>query len=238
MFNSILKKISQLSKAALAAAIQNSGIAALYLGTSTLLAGLLLAAYLTHAWDIDRDKWYRALAILQGHELDEIQKAERERAAEASYWSTVEYRAGRDRDAEFDRDVRQQISSFALPPEEPKPEPPPPEPSDAEKISAYEKRVAADIAKARTAGREELTRLIEDRGMDLEQAKEVIRKFWKDGFKDLVLTTLLDMTDKRRGDILYTFDQDNPEELNDLNEILKDISDGKPMVSIIENASK
>jgi hypothetical protein len=237
MLRRILQQAGEFSKSALAMVMQGSGMGALYLCTSTLLAAILLAAYLVYAWDIDRDKWYKALAVLQGLDLTAMEQAAQDKVDRMSYDEELARRAARLREEEFQREVRQLTPAFTLPPEDPKPTPPPP-PSDAERISAYQKRVKDDLAKARTAGRDELTRLIEDRGMDLEQAKAVIRKFWKDGFQNLVLTTLLDMADKRRGEILYAFDQDDPDELKDLNEILKDIGDGKPMTNIIEDAAK
>jgi len=238
MFNTILQKVGQFSKAALSLMVRGSGTAALYLCTSTLLAAILLAGYLIYNYGIDKERTYKAFAILMGHDISDAQKAAIDRIAEMSYDNVLEHRAQRRLDDEFNREVRQPAVMLPLPPEAPQPEPPPPAPSDAEMIGAYQRRIQDDLARARTAGRDEMTRLIEDRGMDLEQAKEVIRKFWKDGFKDLVLMTLLDMADKRRGDILYTFDQNNAEELKDLNEILKDISDGKPMTSIIEDATR
>ena len=237
MFSRILWNAKQLSKAALATALQSSGTAALYLGTSTLLAAILLAAYLTYAWDIDRERFYKAYAVLQGLDVSEMEQAAQERVAEMVYDAMLTRRAERLRESEF-QDVRQQAAALPLPPADEPPPPPPPPPNTAERIDAYAKRVQEDLARAQSAGRDELTRLLEDRRMDLEQAKEVIRKFWKDGFEDLVLMTLLDMADRRRGEILYTFDQENPEELKELNEILKAISDGRPMANIIENAAR
>jgi hypothetical protein len=237
MLNSILKKVSQLSKAALTTVMQGSGATALYLCTSTFLAAILLAAYLAYAWDIDKEKWYKAMAILQGQDVSEMQQAAQDRIVDMSYDEVLARRAERLRTNEF-QEVRQQAAALPLPPEDPKPEPPPPAPNDAERISAFDKHVKAEMDKLRTAGRDELTRLIEDKGMDVDQAKEVLRKFWKDGYKDLVLMTLLDMADKRRGEILYSFQQDEPDELKDLNEILKDISDGKPMTSIAQKAGE
>ena len=238
MFNTILQKVGQFSKLALSMMVRGSGTAALYLCTSTLLAAILLASYLIYNYGINKERVYKASAVLMGHDISAAQQAAQDRIAELSLDDIRERRAERRLIDEFNREVRQPTDSLPLPPEDLKPEPPPSAPSEAERINAYQKRVQDDLAKARTAGREELTRLIEDRGMDLEQAKEVIRKFWKDGFKDLVLVTLLDMADKRRGEILYTFDQNNAEELKDLNDILKDISDGKPMTSVIEKAAE
>jgi len=238
MFNTLLQKVKQFSKSALSIMVRGSGTAALYLCTSTFLAAILLAGYLIYNYGIDKERAYKAVAILMGHDISAAQQATLDRIAETSRDDIIERRAQRLLEDEFIREVRQPAVSLPLPPEDQKPEPPPPGPSDVDMISAYQKRVQDDLARARTAGRDEMTRLLEDKGMDVEQAKEVIRKFWKDGFKDLVLATLLDMADKRRGEILYSFNQDNAEELKDLNEILKDISDGKPMASIIENAAR
>jgi hypothetical protein len=210
----------------------------LYLATSTLLAALLLGTYLTYAWDIDKEKWYKAFAALRGDDISEMHQAARDQIAGMSYDEVLARRTQRLLNEDFGREVREPTASLPLPPEDPKPEPPPPGPSETEKINAYAKRIKDDLDKYRTAGHDEMTRLIEDKDMDVEQAKEVIRKFWKDGFKDLVLTTLLDMDDKRRGEILYAFDQSDLDELKDLNEILKDINDGKPMTNIINNAAK
>jgi len=238
MFNTILQQVRQLSKSALSLMVRGSGTAALYLCTSTFLAAILLAGYLIYNYGIDKERGYKAFAVLMGHDISATQQAAQDRIADLSRDDVLERRAQRRLDDEFYREVRQPVISLPLPPEDPIPEPPPTAPNDTERINAYQKRVQDDLAKTRTAGRDEMTRLIEDKGMDVEQAKEVIRKFWKDGFKDLVLVTLLDMADKRRGEILYSFNQNNVEELKDLNEILKDISDGKPMASIIENATR
>ena len=235
MFKMILQKVSEYSKMALQAAMQGSGMAALYLCTSTLLAAILLTAYLTYAWNIDKTKWYKALAILQGLEIIDIQKAEQDRIAEMSYEDVLGRRAQRLREEEYNRDVSQPVFSLPLPPEDPKPTPPPP-PSEADKISAYEKRVKADLDKAKSAGLDEQTRLIEN--MDPDQAKEVIRKYWKDGQNRRVLQILMAMEDKPRENILYAMQETNEEELKDLCEILQKIGDGEPMASIIEDAAK
>jgi hypothetical protein len=215
-------------------ALQNSGVGTLYLGTSTLLAAALLGAYLTYAWDITPEKYYKALAMLRGDDITEMQEAAADRIREMSYDEVREWRAKRMLEEEYRQESTRQIASFVLPPEEPKPVPPPP-PSEASRISAYEKRVKADLAKTQSEGLDEQTRLLEN--MEPEQAKEVIRKLWKED-PNRVLTMLLAMPDKRRGEILYTLQQDNAEELKDLCEILQRIGDGEPKASIIKGAAK
>ena len=235
MVKKILQLASQYAKAALAAAIQNSGTAALYLGTSTLLAAILTAILMTYAYDINNQKWYRALAILQGIELDEIQQAERDEAAKLSYQDILNARAERLLKDEFDQEITQRAVALPLPPEEPKPQPPPP-PSADERIDAYEKRVAADRAKAQTEGLDEQIRLIAN--MRPDQAKEVISKYWKEGQNKRVIQMLTTMEDKERERILYAMRESNDEELKNLCEILQRIGDGEPMTPIIKDAIK
>ena len=234
MFKRILQSALGLSKAAVRVAIQGSGTASLYLCTSTLLAGLLLTAYLTYAWNIDARKWYRALAILQGIEVEETLQAERDRAAEMNFERVLEERAVRLLEHEFQREVRQGAFSLPPPPEEPIPEPPS-EPSDGERIGAYERRVQADLAQARSAGLAEQTQLIEN--MIPDQAKEVIRRLWQEN-PQRVLQILMDMEERSRQRILYAMRESNDAELKDLCEILQRIGDGDPMTSIIDQASQ
>ena len=198
------------------------------------MAGILLATYLTFAWKIDKERWYRAYAILQGLDISEILKKEQEAAALVNYEAVKERRALRMMENDYAQNVKQEISSFTLPPADPK-QPPPPPPSETARISAYEKRVKDDTVKAQSEGLDEETRLVEN--MDPDQAKEVIRKLWKEN-PNRVLTMLLAMTDKKRGDILYAMEASNDAELKDLCEILQRIGDGMPKTSIIEKAAK
>ena len=217
--------------------MQNSGIAALYLCSATLLAGILLTVILSYKLNIDSQKWYRALAILQGVELDEIQKAERARVAEMRFEEVLSQRAVQDRQNEYNRDITQRMTSFTLPPEDPKQPPPPPPPSVTERIDAYEKRVADDLARSRATGLAEEIRLIEN--MKPDQAKEVLRKYWKDGLLRRVIQILMGMEeDRNREKILYAMKESNDEELKDLCEILQKIGDGEPMSSIIDSAGR
>ena len=235
MINTILQKIRQYSKAVLATIMLGSGAAALYLCTSTFLAAILLAMYLNYAWDIDKGRWQRAFAVLRGIEYDEAQAEVRKRIIDEGYNSMIAERAKRVLSDEY-QEVRQQVVGLPLPELEEPPPPPPPAPNDAERISDYEKRVQADLAKARQEGLDEVTRFLEN--TDPDQAKEVLRKFWKDGKNRQVITVLLDMADKRRDEIFRAMQQDNAEELKDLCEILQRIADGEPKSSILNEAAK
>lgn len=235
MFKNILKKINHYSRAALAVAMQGSGTAALYLGASTLLAAILLAAIMTYAWNIDRERWFRALAILQGIELAEMQQAERDAVAEISRGDVLERRAVWDREREFRQEIAEQVDRWRLPPEEPRPLPPPP-PSDADRISAYEQRVQAGIDQSRSDGLALLTEILS--AGSPEWAKEVIRNHWQEGHNRLVLQVLLDLEERPRNRILFAMQETNDEELRDLCEILLRIAAGEPRTSILAEAAR
>ena len=234
MFKALRQKIGQYTRAALATAFQHSGVAALYLCSSTLLAGILTAVLLSYHWDIDREKWYRAFAILQGIELAEIQQAERDRIAEMSFEEVLARRAEQERQEEFSQ-ITQRATAFQLPPADPQPPPPPP-PSDTERIGAYERRIQADLDQTSADGLAELTQTL-SRG-NPEWAKEVIRSLWKEGHNRLVLQALLDLEERPRERILFAMQETNEEELKDLCDILLRIAAGEPRRSIIENAAR
>jgi hypothetical protein len=153
-----------------------------------------------------------------------------------SYDDILERRAQRLREEEYDQEITQQVAALPPPPEPPKPPPPPPEPSETERIGAYERRVQTDRAKAQSAGLDDLTDILAN--ADPDWAKEVIRKFWKDGQNQRVLQIFSAMEDKDRKRILYTMEQDNTDELKDLCEILQRIGDGEPLSSILNNAAR
>ena len=216
--------------------MQGSGAAALYFCAAAFLATILSGVYLKYTHNIDKEKWYKMLAVMYDVEQDAIRQAERDRIAEAGFDAVVERRALRLREREYEEDITQQVAALPPPPEPPKPIPPPPEPSAAERISAYEKRVQADKAKAQSAGLDDLTDIIGN--ADSDWAKEVIRKFWKDGQNKRVLQMFAAMEDKQRKNILYSMRQDDTDELKDLCEILQRIGDGEPLSSILNEAAK
>ena len=236
MVKKILQMVTGLAKTALQTAIQGSGMAALYFCASAFLAALLLIPLLVYAWNIDKERAYRALAVLQGVEATEIQQAERELIAEKGADAMLERRAMRNMERDYFEGVTQSVAALPPPPEPPKPEPPPPVPSDAERISAYDQRVKADVARANSAGLGDLTDIIGN--ADTDWAKEVIRKFWKDGENKRVLQMFAAMEDRERKKILYAMQQDVTDELKDLCEILLRIGDGEPMTSILNNAAR
>ncbi|GHT44901.1 hypothetical protein FACS189454_03490 [Planctomycetales bacterium] len=228
-------KILNLLKSVGAKAVQGAGVAALYVGASTCLAAILLGLYLKYAWNIDAAKYYKMLAIAQGVEVEQQQRAAAERVAEIGYENVLERRARRNRETEFQQEsILQQIVAEPAP-EDPKPEPKPVV-DDKTRINAFQKYVDDQKKAAQSEGLAEETRLLEN--MEPEQAKEVIRKLWKDGAMKRVLEMLLAMEERRRGDILYTMNQEKTDELKDLCDIMQRIGNGEPMAGVLAEAEK
>ena len=234
MIKRLLQKAVGLSKAALLGAIKGAPMGALYFCATTLLAATLVAAYLAYAWNIDQEKLFRAYAILQGIEIAQIQQAERDAAAEIAFERVLAERARRHRELEFQWGVRDYSAGLPGPPVEPSPEPLE-DPEETQRLSEYLRRVEADLARARTEGLAEQTRIIEE--ADVDQAKEIIRRLWNDGQNRRVLQMLMDMEDRPRQNILYAMQETNEEELRDLVDILQRIGDGEPRASIIREAA-
>ncbi|MDR0337806.1 MAG: hypothetical protein LBI18_12020 [Planctomycetaceae bacterium] len=214
--------------------LKMTGTLALYGCTSMFLAAVILGAYLKYAWQIDHAKWIKMLAVAQGFEIADIHQAVEDRIAAMSYEEVLEHRAKRTREEEFQREsVEKTIAVLSPPPvEAPTPETKP-EPQNDSLIKAFEKRLAEEKKKAGEAGLAEETRLLEN--MEPAQAKEVIRRLLKDGAIQRVLTMLLAMEEKNRGEILYTMQDE--EELKDLCDILQRIGNGEPLTSFIDNAA-
>ncbi|MDR2706763.1 MAG: hypothetical protein LBC02_13360 [Planctomycetaceae bacterium] len=211
-----------------------TGTLALYSCTSMFLAAVILGAYLKYAWQIDHDKWIKMLAIAQGFEVAEIQQAVEDRIAGMTYEEILERRAKRTREDEFQRESIEKTIVIAPPPVETPTEEKKPEQKDDSMIKAFEKRLAEEKKKASDNGLAEETRLLEN--MEPEQAKEVIRRLLKEGALQRVLTMLLAMEERNRGEILYTMQGE--EELKDLCDILQHIGNGEPQTSLIDNAAK
>lgn len=210
-----------------------TGTAALYGCTSLLLASLLLAGYLTYAWKIDKSKRIRMLAIAQGHDLAEIQRAVEDRIAEMSYEEVLKLRAKRLREEEAKQFTSEEsVTRMLL--------------ADEKKIDAkilqnekmrkdFDKYVKDYLDRTKAAGLAEETRLIEQAEPDF--AKDIILGIIKDfGDYERVLTMLLAMEEQSRGEILYAMQKE--EELKELVNLLQKIGNGEPLSKVVEEAKK
>lgn len=210
-----------------------SGTVALYGCTSTLLAMLILAGYLSYAWKIDKAKRLRLLAIAQGHDIADLQRRVEDEIARMSYEEVLELRAKRLREEEFKNETGEQLVTEKLLADEKQID---------EKLrqfrrqrDAFDKHVNDYIEKNKSRGLAEQTRLIEE--AEPELAKDIILGILKDySDYDRVLTMLLAMDERNRGEILYAMQ--GQEEQKKLVELLQRIGNGEPLAKVAEEAKK
>lgn len=210
-----------------------TGTAALYGFSSLFLASLILGTYLAYAWNIDKSKRNRMLAIAQGHDLTEIQKAVEQRVAEMSFEDVLELRAKRLREEEFKRDSSEKnVTELML--------------ADEKRIDAkiarleklrkdYDDHVKKSTTDAKAAGLAEQTRIIE--AAEPEFAKDIILGIIKDfGDTRRVLEMLLAMEEKNRDEILFAMEGE--EELKELVVLLQKIGNGEPLADVLNEADR
>ncbi len=210
-----------------------TGTLALYGCASMFLASILLGAYLMYAWNIDKTKRIRLLALAQGLDVTEIQQAVENRIAEMSYDQILELRAKRLLEEEAkgmssDREVNEVLTA------------------DAKKIDdelkkirtekeAFDKYVKDWQDSHRAAGLAEETRLLEE--AEPEWARDRILELLRDhNATERVLTMLMAMDEANRSQILYTM-QGGPEQ-KELTDLLQRIGNGEPLTRVLEDAEK
>jgi len=210
-----------------------SGTVALYGCTSTLLAAILLGAYLSYAWNIDKNKRLRLWAIAQGHDIADLQRQIEDKIARMSYEEVLELRAKRLREEEFqsnssegavneiiavdEKDIDAKLKQFRR------------------QRTAFDKHISDYIASTKSRGIAEQTRLIEEAESD--RAKDMILGILKE-YNDYnrVLTMLLAMDERKRGQILY--EMTGEEEMKKLVDLLQRIGNGEPLAKVAEDAAE
>ncbi len=208
-----------------------TGTLTLYGCASMFLAALLLGAYLIYAWDIDKTKRIRLLALAQGHDITAIRKAVEDRIAEMSYDEVLEIRAKRLREEEAqgmssDREIGSLLSA------------------DSKKIDGELKKIRSEREafdryvkdwqdKNRAAGLAEETRLLAE--AEPEWARDRILELLREhGATERVLTMLMAMDEENRSAILYSM-EGGPEQ-KELVDLLQRIGNGEPMSKVLEDA--
>ncbi|GHT35125.1 hypothetical protein FACS189427_03750 [Planctomycetales bacterium] len=219
-------------KSWLDALLKISGTVALYGCTSTFLAAILLGAYLSYAWNIDKNKRLRLWAIAQGHDIADLQRQIEDKIARMSYDDVLELRAKRLREAEFQNNSSENAVKEIVAADE--------KDIDAKlkqfrrQRAAFDKYVNDYVAGMKTKGLSEETRLIEE--AEPEMAKDIILGIIKE-YNDYnrVLTMLLAMDEQKRGAILYAMSGE--EEQKKLVDLLQRIGNGEPLAKVAEDAA-
>lgn len=210
-----------------------TGTIALYGCASMFLASLVLLTYLRFAWDVNESKRVKMLAIAQGHDLSEIQRAVEDRIAEMSYEEVLEKRAKRLREDEIKGGSGEKEVTDTLLADEKRID------TKLKQIQTrkdtFDKYVKDYQDRAKAIGLAEETRLIEE--AEPEFAKDIILGLIKDhGATERVLTMLLAMDENNRSEILYAMQTE--EELKELCILLQKIGDGEPLSKVLEEAKE
>ncbi|HBT76650.1 MAG TPA: hypothetical protein DEB39_06935 [Planctomycetaceae bacterium] len=211
-----------------------TGTGALYFCSSMFFAILLLGAYLTFAWSIDKDKLNRMVSVAQGADAaadqEALRRAVEDRIAQMTYDEVLAKRAERSRQEEFDSEKIGLGADRVV--------------ADGLKIEAqidqlnahaanFEKRLQDVRKQAQDEGILQETGMIEK--MPPEQAKKVLLDIIKQGGIERVIVLFKGMEENTRKKILAQFEAD--EERADLVRVLQMIGDGEPVNKVVEEAN-
>lgn len=206
-----------------------------YFCAATLIAEVVILAYVGSTWHVDQEKLLRMVAIARGIEPaappDKQASPEAVGPEQASYQEILERRAVKLRDLE----LREQSLASAL--AELKSEQEALAKSRQEeqaRIAQFQSQLKAFQEGAQSSGRETLRRTLET--LKPKQAKEQLFEMLQSNNVDEVVMLLAGMTESRRAKILAEFK--TPEENKKLAEVLRRIGEGKPEASLAEQAQK
>jgi hypothetical protein len=204
----------------------------LYVCVATVIAGAALVLWYGHTWQVDRGKLLRALAAVQGVDLEEVKTQEQEASSEQpSYEQVLEIRAVKTRNLELReqalRGTLQQLQA------------------EQRKLADEKKRLQQlreafqgellALQKGATAtGREDARRTLET--LKPKQAKELLEQMLEKKEIDEVVTLLAGMSDTKRAKIIAEFK--TPPEVEQLGEVLRRIRQGLPNAAMADSAQK
>lgn len=207
----------------------------IYFCAATLIAQLVVIAYVWSAWEIDQVKTLRILAIARGEEpaVPPPKEAKKEQppAEQVSYEAILNRRAVKLRDLE----LREQSLALAL---------------DELKIQQQElaesrqqeqqqrTQFASELQSlkegAEATGRELVRRTLET--VKPRQAKEQLLQMLEKNEIDVVVLLLANMPENRRAKILTEFK--TSEENEKLAEVLRRLREGRPEASLIDRTQQ
>jgi len=216
--------------------LHTAGSLFVYFCVATLIAQVVLLAYIQHAWQLNRDKTVQVLAIAQGIDLFEI-KRESERDSrepspeQVSYNQIMEARAIKVRHLE----LREQALANAL-----------------DQLQSQRQQLAHDTKKyeqlkktfdeellamkegAAHEGEEEVRATLEK--IKPQQAKELLLTMLGNDETDTVVALLSGMSVDKRAKIVGQFK--TPDENKKVNEILRLIREGTPKSDLVKKTQE
>ncbi len=203
-----------------------------YFCAATLLAQVIILAYLWSTWQLDRDKVVQMLAVAQGIDLFAAQKQDQfslEQVApeQPSYQDWIQRRATMFRDLEL-RELALENALSQLKSQERQLAD---DQQENEQLMAdFQARLLTLRQGAEAEGMETVGRILET--LKPKQAKEQILEMLSNDETDEVVLLLNGMTDSKRAKILAEFE--TPEENAKISEVLRLIREGKPVASLTE----
>jgi len=213
------------------------GSLVVYFCSATLIAQVVMIAYLWSAWKMDQDKVVRSLAIARGLEpavpepKEEEEKKEPVLSEQASYEELLERRAVKLRDLE----LREQSLASAL--DELKFQ----QQQLADSRQQEQQRVAQFTTElkslksgAEASGRDLVRRTLET--VKPRQAKEQLFEMLQNNETDQVVMLLANMPENRRAKILAEFK--TPEENKKLAEVLRRLREGQPEANLVDKTQQ
>jgi hypothetical protein len=208
----------------------------LYACLATLISEVILLAYVTGAWNLDRGRWDQALDVARGAAEVGGREGGKAPAAEPapeqpSYRQILEARALKDRNLELrEHQLQNGLAELSrdqgLLADEQK------------KIKNLRENFDSQLSvlreKTTSSGLDDVRRTLES--IDAKQAKQLLLDMLDKNEMDDVVTLLLPMSDKKRAKIIGEFSQ--PEELEKISEVLRRVRQGRPESQVTESVQK
>jgi|GEM_PF-2174529 len=208
------------------------GVGTLYLAASLFFASLILAVYFWYAWDLNRERLIKALAVAQGFDLYGTEQKIREdllqKASDIHYETILEERVNRNLDVNLaDKAVNEALAQIQ---------------AESRSISAnkeeietlhaqFQRQLANLEEESKTRGIAELAGIIES--IDSELAKNYILDMIGKGEYFRVIYVFRRMTSPRnRAKIINEFQLDD--ELSKMAGVLRRIGNGEPEAELVE----
>jgi flagellar motility protein MotE (MotC chaperone) len=210
--------------------------ALVYTCVATVIAACVLVVWYGRAWHVDRPRLMHALAAVQGVDLEGMKDQglgprAKESGEQPSYEQLLEARAAKTRDLELREQALRTNLQQVL--------------SEQRKFADEKKRLqqlrdgfqeelAAMQKGAAATGREDVRRTLET--LKPKQAKELLAQMLERKELDDVVTLMTTMSDGKRAKIIAEFK--TPEEIKQMDEILRRVRQGQPGAGAAENTQK
>lgn len=207
------------------------GYTLLYLAASLFFASILLAGYLWYAWDMNRDKLVKAIAIVQGFDIYGTEEAVREAyiqtANDIHYKEILDERAMRT----LNTDMADKVNSETLMQIRVERQTILDSKDEIVKLrDSFEKRLKEIDEASKTEGMTTLTQIYSQ--IDAELAKRYILDMIEKGEFVKVIYVMENMEPRKRSGIINEMEAD--EELLKMADVLRRIGNGEPEADLVE----